>query len=319
MGEAATLRSGTLTGVLSHLENLEARAQKIGVKQGGMREHQENVARLKMRIQELRCQRDELKTKLNVYRSLPVGCKDTSRCGPQAFQATEAGRQVLLEWKIANLKGLLQAFRVTGLSGKLTKQGACLCISTAFEGTYLGSYYLDLVLQQPVRIQRHSIPAFIPLEQIAHENLQTDIPRFLSLLSDYLNAFSGRKFQADQLQERFAAFLEEPLQGNSLYNMLEFSYSSGGGRKKFPFTAKLTYGDLVRILPTEVTVTCKEDALASEVEMAAVHLALFQEKPLHEAFSSIADAEENLSQAVSLESPVPVPGVLVESGISVME
>lgn len=57
-------------GVLSHLENLETRAHKIGLKQKGMREHQENVARLKMRIQELRCQRDELKTKLNVCRSL---------------------------------------------------------------------------------------------------------------------------------------------------------------------------------------------------------------------------------------------------------
>ncbi|XP_066482749.1 centromere protein O [Tiliqua scincoides] len=310
MGEAKTsLRSGTLAGVLSHLENLEARAHKAGLKQGEMRERQENVARLKERIQELKCQRDELKTKLDVYRSLPEECKGTTRRGRQTFQATEARRQVLLEWKIVNLKGLLQVFHLTGLSGKLTKHGACLCISTAFEGTYLGSYYLDLILQQPVRIQRHSIPAFIPLEQIAHENLQTDITRFLSLLSDHLNAFAGRKFQADQLQECFATFLEGPLQGNSLYNMLEFSYSTEEGRKTFPFTAKLIYGDLVRTLPTEVTVTCKEDAPASEVELAAVHLALFREKPLYETFSSITDKAENLSQATSLESPVPTPGV----------
>lgn len=309
MGEAKTsLRSNKVAGVLSHLENLEDCAHKAGLKQGEIREHQENVARLKERIQELKHQRDELKTKLDVCRTLPEECKDTTKHGPQTFPDTEIRSQVLSEWKIANLKGLLQVFHLTGLTGKLTQYGACLCISTAFEGTYLDSYYLDLILQQPVRIQRHSIPAFIPLEKIAHENLQTDLARFLSLLSDHLNAFAGRKFQADQLLERFGAFLEGPLQGNSLYNTLEFSYSMEG-KKTFPFTAKLTYGDLVCTLPTEVTVTCKDDALASEAEMAAVHLALFREKPLHKAFSSIAGTAGNLSPDASLESSVATPGV----------
>lgn len=87
-----------------------------------------------------------------------------------------------------------------GISGKLTKRGVCFCISTAYEGTYLHSYYLDVLTKPEVQIQRHSVPTFIPLEQIARRHLQTDIRRFLAVLSDHLNAYAGRRYQADQLQ-----------------------------------------------------------------------------------------------------------------------
>lgn len=76
----------------------------------------------------------------------------------------------------------------------------CFCISTAYEGTYLDSYYVDLLIKPLVKIQRHSVPVFIPLEQIAKKYLQTDIRRFLSVLSDHLNAYVGRRHQADQLE-----------------------------------------------------------------------------------------------------------------------
>lgn len=105
---------------------------------------------------------------------------------------------------------ILNAFFL-GLSGKLTKQGVSFCISTAFEGTYLDSYYVDILIQQPLRIQHHSIPVFIPLEQIAHEHLQKDIKCFLSVLSDHLNAYARRKFQVDQLQVRGEMVLSSPM------------------------------------------------------------------------------------------------------------
>lgn len=81
----------------------------------------------------------------------------------------------------------------------------CFCISTAYEGTYLESYYLDVLTKPEVQVQRHSVPIFIPLEQIAKKYLQTDIRRFLSVLSDHLNAYAARRYQADQLQVPGAA------------------------------------------------------------------------------------------------------------------
>uniref|UniRef100_A0A674J4Y0 Centromere protein O n=1 Tax=Terrapene triunguis TaxID=2587831 RepID=A0A674J4Y0_9SAUR len=233
-------------GVLSHLEKLEAHARKLALKQEETQRQQENLVRLRARIQELRLQRDELQAKVNLQQ---VGVR--IRC------LSHTSGQALLKWKVENVKAMLQAFRLTGISGKLTKQGVCFCISTAYEGTYLDSYYLDLLIQQPVQIRHHSVPIFIPLEQIAKKYLQSDIRCFLTMLSDHLNAYAGRKYQADQLQDHYSAFLEGTLQRNSLYNLLFFNYDVETESKTFPFRAKLVYGDLTRSLPTEATITCQ--------------------------------------------------------------
>lgn len=88
----------------------------------------------------------------------------------------------------------------SGLSGKLTSRGVCVCISTAFEGNLLDSYFMDLIVQKPLRIHRHSVPVFIPLEELSAKYLETNIQHFLFTLCEYLNAYSGRKYQADRLQ-----------------------------------------------------------------------------------------------------------------------
>lgn len=75
-----------------------------------------------------------------------------------------------------------------------------MCISTAFEGNLLDSYFVDLVIEKPLRIHHHSVPVVIPLEKIAAAHLQTDVQRFLFRLWEYLNAYAGRKYQADQLE-----------------------------------------------------------------------------------------------------------------------
>lgn len=87
-----------------------------------------------------------------------------------------------------------------GLSGKLTSRGVCVCISTAFEGNLLESYFVDIVIQKPLRIHHHSVPAWIPLEALSAKYLQTNIRLFLFRLHELLNAYSRRKYQADQLQ-----------------------------------------------------------------------------------------------------------------------
>lgn len=152
------------------------------------------------------------------------------------------------------LIGIVLLF-ASGLSGKVTSRGACVCISTAFEGNLLDSYFVDLVIQKPLRIHHHSIPVFIPLEKIAAKYLQTDIQHFLFSLCEYLNAYSGRKYQADQLQSDFTALLTGPLQRNSLCNLLSFTYKVNLEDQSFPFCARFLYKDLTRTLPTDVTIT----------------------------------------------------------------
>lgn len=79
-----------------------------------------------------------------------------------------------------------------------THQGKAVCVSvaTAFEGVYLDTYNLEIDLKPKLRISRHNVPPFIPLNSLAEQsNMQTNIKAFLDTLSRHLNAFAGRKQQ----------------------------------------------------------------------------------------------------------------------------
>ncbi|NXX43774.1 CENPO protein, partial [Tricholaema leucomelas] len=275
-------------GVFTHLEKLEAQAHEAGRRQEERQQQEEKLASLKERVEELRMQRDELRAKVDLQHKKQSGKEGI------VSDAAEPSAGAVLEWKIRSIKGMLQIFYLTGISGKLTKRGVCFSISTAYEGTYLGSYYLDLLTKPAVRIHRHSLPIFIPLEQISRRYLQTDIRRFLSVLSDHLNAYAGRKYQADQLQEHFSDQLEGSLQRNSLCNLLVFNYKMPSEGKTFPFSARLIYRDLCCSLPTEVIVSCTVKAPESLEETAAAHSELFRHTALHKAFCTFSSAEKKV-------------------------
>ncbi|NWX44935.1 CENPO protein, partial [Steatornis caripensis] len=276
-------------GVFAHLEMLEARASAAAVKQEETELQEEKLARLKARVQELRLQRDELRAKVDLQQNRQLGKE-----GAVSDLAQPSARAVL-EWKIKSVKAMLQIFYLTGISGKLTKRGVCFCISTAYEGAYLDSYHLDLCTKPEVQILRHSIPTFIPLERIAKKYLQTDIRRFLSVLSDHLNAYVGRRYQAEQLQEHFSDQIEGTLQRNSLCNLLVFNYNVSSKSKTFPFNVRLLYGDLCCSLPTEVIVSSTPNAPASLAETAAAHSEVFRRVALHKAFHSFRGAERSVA------------------------
>uniref|UniRef100_A0A8D0FVJ1 Centromere protein O n=1 Tax=Strix occidentalis caurina TaxID=311401 RepID=A0A8D0FVJ1_STROC len=270
-------------GVFAHLEMLEARAHEADMKEEEAKQQEEKLARLKARVQELTLQRDELQAKVDLQQKRQLEKEGV------ASDPAQPSAQAVLEWKIKRVKAMLQVFCLTGISGKLTKQGVCFCISTAYEGTCLDSYYLDLLTKPEVRILRHSIPIFIPLEQLAKKYLQTDIRRFLSVLSNHLNAYAARKYQADQLQEHFSDQIEGTLQTNSLCNLLVFNYNVPNKSKTFPFNVRLLYGDLCSSIPTK--------APASLAEMAAAHSDLFCHVALHKAFRSFSDAGQSAAGA----------------------
>ncbi|KFP87168.1 Centromere protein O, partial [Acanthisitta chloris] len=268
-------------GVLAYLEMLETQAHQEAVEQEKREQQKEKLAMLKARVRKLRLQRDKLREKVDLQEKQQPGKE-----GVVPDPAHPIAPRDVVEWRIRNLQALLQLFYLTGISGKPTRRGVCFSLSTAYEGTYLDSYHLELCTNPQVQILRHSIPVFIPLEQISKKYLQTDIRRFLSLLSDHLNAYAGRRHQAEQLEEHFSDQIEGALQRNSLYNLLIFNYNIPRNAQTFPFQARLLYGDPCCSLPTEVTVSCTPDAPASLVETAASHSEMFRCVALHKAFQS---------------------------------
>ncbi|XP_072265134.1 centromere protein O [Pyxicephalus adspersus] len=172
-----------------------------------------------------------------------------------------------------------------GISGKLRDDGACFCISTAFRGTYLDSYYLQVNNVSRPQIVRHSIPAFIPLTDLAREHLPAHLNKLLHLLFAQLNGYAGRKFQANHL-EKSSAYVAGSLQKNSMYTVLSFTYNLPVQDQIVSFTAKVFYGDIASTYPTEVTVTCPDDE-ASVQQMISRHVSLFSSTALHEALDSL--------------------------------
>ncbi|XP_069881239.1 centromere protein O [Dipodomys merriami] len=272
-------------GVLAYLERLEAQVKKSEV----LRRAQIKESALRTKIRELRHRRDQLRAEVKLHQ---VRVKTSTNVEPD--RTVEVSEQEVLKRQRENVIAILQAYRFTGLSGKLTSRGVCVCISTAFEGTLLDSYFVDLVIQKPLWIHHHSVPAFIPLERIAAQLLQTDIQHFLFTLSEYLNAYSGRKYQADRLQSDFAASLAGPLQRNALCNLLSFTYKAKAGAQSMRFCARLLYKDLTRTLPTDVTVTCQGMGALStlQTEYRASHETLFCTKPIHQVFASFSQGEK---------------------------
>ncbi|XP_004418334.1 PREDICTED: centromere protein O [Ceratotherium simum simum] len=283
-------------GVLAHLERLEIHMNRSRKKLEEPQGAQAVGSALGTKIQKLRRLRDKLRAEV---KQRQAGVK-ASTANVEPDQTLDMSEQEVLERKRENLKAILQAYRFTGLSGKLTSRGVCVCINTAFEGNLLDSYFVDLVIQKPLRIHHHSIPIFIPLEEISAKYLQTNIQHFLFSLCEYLNAYSGRKYQADRLQSDFAAFLAGPLQRNALCNLLSFTYKVEPGGQSFPFCARLLYKDLTLTLPTDVTVTYQgmEALSTSWEEQRASHANLFRTKPLHQVFTSFARKGETLDMSL---------------------
>ncbi|XP_011354852.1 centromere protein O [Pteropus medius] len=273
-------------GVLAHLERLETQVNKSRKKLEELQRTQAVESTHGTKIRKLRSLRDKLRAEVKQREARVEACTASE----EPDQTSESSEREVLERKRESVKAILQAYRFTGLSGKLTSRGVCVCINTAFEGNLLDSYFVDLVIQKPLRIHHHSIPVFIPLEEISAKYLQTDIQHFLFSLCEYLNAYSGRKYQADRLQSDFAASLAGPLQRNSLCNLLSFTYKVESRGQSFSFCARLLYKDLTITLPTDVTVTYQGmDALpTSWEEQRAHHEKLFCTKPLHQVFASFA-------------------------------
>lgn len=290
MEQTKTVQDGeTKRGVLTHLEELEAQMKRPCKRYKELQRAEAGESASRTRIHKPQ----HLQDKVRVEEKQQQVKGKVFSTNVESDPSVEIREQEVLQRKLESIKAILQAYHFTGLSGKLTSQGVCICISTAFEGNLLDSYFVDLVIQKPLWIRHHSIPIFIPLEKIAAKYLQTDIQHFLFSLCECLNAYSGRKYQADRLQSNFATFLTGPLQRNSLCNLLSFTYKVDL-RGQSSFCARLLYEDLTATLPTDITVTYQgTEALSASCEEQRVsHEALFRTKPLHRVFASFAREEE---------------------------
>ncbi|KAF7468031.1 hypothetical protein GHT09_000133 [Marmota monax] len=133
-------------GVLAHLERLEAQASKFHKESDELQRAQAEESALETKIHQLRHIRDKLRAE-EKQRQARV---EASSANVEPDQTVEISEQDVLERNQETVKAILQAYHFTGLNGKVTSRGAGVCISTAFEGNLLDSYFVDLVIQKPL-------------------------------------------------------------------------------------------------------------------------------------------------------------------------
>ncbi|XP_056418977.1 centromere protein O isoform X2 [Hyla sarda] len=270
-------------GVLSHLEQLETLSQNLSAKQEQGRRREDVVQEKREEILRLKKKRDELQARVKQQEEQirVLSGRAEGSCPP--VPSTE---EALQDLRLEEMEGAMEALWFTGISGKKTDNGICFCLSTAFEGQYLDSYYIQVHNLVKPLISRHSIPPFIPLGEITKSHLQSDMKKFLAVLSDHLNAFAGRKFQVDRLQDLSDIYIPDTLQRNSLNTVISFRYNVSIRDRTFCFSAKLLYGAVTSVLPTEAQVTCQENNKSAQ-EAATSHSSMFRSTPLHRVVGSL--------------------------------
>ncbi|XP_062911448.1 centromere protein O [Mobula hypostoma] len=290
-------------GVLEQLRQLEQRAERQGVEQEEALRSEGSLAQLQATVQKLRVQRDLLRSRVTAKSAgdiQEVLAQSQQQSAPQ-FCKEELARMALQE-KLKSLQALNRAYRLTGVSAEPTGSSMfTFGISTAYESTYLESYYLDIQLQHPRRVIRHNVPAFIPVEQMARTFLQEDLARFLDALHKALNAYVGRRYQLEQLQELHASYVRNPIQRNAACNLLKFHYPVWCGESEQMVLVKLIYEDITSCLPTEVTITCPGAAAESLQEKLEGHRQMFLHQHLHHALESIKPQEAMVLSCGSLQ------------------
>uniref|UniRef100_A0A3Q0RHY3 Centromere protein O n=1 Tax=Amphilophus citrinellus TaxID=61819 RepID=A0A3Q0RHY3_AMPCI len=156
-------------------------------------------------------------------------------------------------------------------------KGVCVSIATAYEGVFLDTFNLEIDLKPMVKISRHNIPPFIPVNGLAEQNnMQTDMRAFLDMLSQHLNAFAGRKQQLKLVKEQHKSV--EVMESNVLCSVLVLLFTVP--REKTAVLCSLDYTDHTRCLPTRVHFENKQLSDSPEWKK---NWSLLMETPVHKA------------------------------------
>ncbi|XP_070777105.1 centromere protein O [Enoplosus armatus] len=281
------MEGASTRGVLSHLNLLEVQARSRKTKPQQQQQQQSRAKELEAKVEALKIQRDQLKAEIDTHKNLQKlrASMDKQCTHEEEEEMDEVSEKSQLLWLMARhtqLKDLLHAHHIIGGYNAIkTRQGKGVCVSlaTAYQGVYLETYNLEMDLKPTLRISRHNIPPFIPLNSLAKQSdMHTDVRTFLDTLSQHLNAFVGRKQQLKLVKELHKSV--EVMESNVLCSILVMVFTVP--RDKTAVLCTLDYTDHTRSLPTRVHFECEDTELCDSPEWKK-NCSLLTETPVHKA------------------------------------
>ncbi|KAM6912209.1 centromere protein O [Xenentodon cancila] len=273
------------SGVLSRLSLLESQVMK---RSGEARQLRSPAEELRARVQELTAQREQLKAEMRIHQKLQkLRLSADKQCAEEEEEEMDEDSQLLrLMVRHTELNDLLYAHHLTGGYDAIKTRhgkGVCVSLATAYEGVYLDTYNLEIDLKPKVRIARHNVPPFIPLNGLAEQSdLETDLRAFLSTLSQHLNAFAGRRQQLKLVKEQHPSV--EVMESNVLCSILVLMLAVP--RVETAVLCTLEYLDPCGCLPTRVHFDCEEKQFPESPEWKK-NCSLLMETPVHQALATM--------------------------------
>jgi hypothetical protein len=158
------------------------------------------------------------KEKLNIdyikrARGLPVAEEDSTAAEKRveeksqfSNQRKEFDQKTFKRSRLLKLGEKVKSFRLAGIScfsvgGRPNDLG--LRFDPTYNGHYLDEKFYCILTGKDLSIFRHSLPYFIPIEDLAKAFLPSDPSQFCRRVSRYVCAFAGRKILAEQLMRDF--------------------------------------------------------------------------------------------------------------------
>ncbi|KAM8915557.1 centromere protein O [Spinachia spinachia] len=282
------MQAATTKGVLSHLSRLEVerRSRESQPRQPS------GVKELKAKVEALLTQRDRLRAELETHQNIKqLRVSMDKQCTKEGEdeekqegmdEDSENSNLLRLMARHTQLTDLLHSHHVIGGYNvvKIRQgKGVCVSVATFYEGVYLDVYNLEIDMKPTVRISRHNVPPFIPLNNLAEQsNMQTDLRTLLDPLSQHLNAFAGRQQQLKFVKELQGSV--EVMESNMLCSLLVLKFTVP--REKTAVLCSLDYTDCTRSLPTRVHFESDDEALP-ESPVWKKHRSFLMETPVHKA------------------------------------
>ncbi|XP_078584632.1 centromere protein O-like [Branchiostoma floridae x Branchiostoma japonicum] len=295
-------------GMLEFLQQLDAKATKLtsyhgnddcpqghpgegqGQKQDaeGQRTSDDDVAaEMETLIQNLQEKKKQLKQKLYSGPKQVFGSLDNKKL--RRFKVkTEADRPCLrraadyIKQRKAEL--LKEAYSFAGIS-MIRESESCVSVTwgTFYSGQYRESYQAQILVSHTLKIGQHTLPAFLPLEELSFAHLNSDLKRFLWAVGDHLNAFVSRREQLAQAKTSYSDLLQGDVEASAGFDVLKLTLRA----EEQQYHTTLTYKDGLNTRPT--TVVVEDDDQSTDVEEATPRIQeAFLSKSLPEALTDIA-------------------------------
>ncbi|CAH1247836.1 CENPO [Branchiostoma lanceolatum] len=292
-------------GMLEFLQQLDAKATKLtsyhgndspqghpGEGQGqrqeveGQRTSDDDAAtEMETIIQNLQEKKKQLKQKLCTGPKQVFGSLENKKL--RRFKVkTEADRACVRRAtdyiKQRKTEELKKAYSFAGISmARVSESCVSVTWGTFYSGQYRETYQAHINVSDSLKINQHTLPIFLPLEELSSAHLNSDLKRFLWAVGDHLNAYVSRREQLAQAKTAHPDLLQTEVEASAGFDLLKLTLTA----QRQQFNTTLVYKGGLNTRPT--TVEIQADDLSTEETTSKIQEA-FLTKSLPEALTDIA-------------------------------